>query len=186
MGGRGSWSETAKGERVISGGQIRFDAESQKQLTAYYQTISGNRTSPERTFRNVERMITQHTYETGLIVDSQGFVLAAYKGGKNSVNFGPDSGLARGNTVTHNHPSGAAAPSVADIRSAGAMGVIAIRAATKSNGTAVLEKASNNPQWDKMASDYDAFIGNGKTVREAREWLFRKAKDYGLRFTVER
>ncbi|MEG0025601.1 MAG: hypothetical protein RR719_09695, partial [Akkermansia sp.] len=120
------------------------------------------------------------------IVDHDGFVLAAYKGGRNSVNFGSDGHLARGNTITHNHPSGAAAFSVADIASTGKLGGVAIRATTKSGGTAALQKASNNPQWGKMSAAYSKFLGSGKTVKQAQEWLSSNAPKYGLKFTLER
>lgn len=185
MGGRGSWSKTAKNEKIASGGGD-FDRDSQKLLTAYYQTIVGNKVSPEATFARVEKDIAQHTYETGLIVDSDGFVLAAYKGGQNSVNFGPDSGKVKGNIVTHNHPSGAAAFSVADIASTGAMGGIGIRATTKNNGTAVLMKSSNSPQWSKMASAYKTFLNGGASVSEAQKWLSKNASKYGLKFKLEK
>lgn len=52
------------------------------------------------------------------------------------MNFGSDSGKVKGNIVTHNHPSGAAAFSVADIKSTGNLGGVGIRATTKGNGTA--------------------------------------------------
>lgn len=185
MGGRGSWSATAKGEQLVYGGMSAGGAESERQLAAYYQTISGNRVSQEQTFARVEPMIASHTYETGLIVDEYGFVLAAYKGGQNSVNFGSDSGLVRGNTITHNHPSGAAAFSVADIATTGSLGGVAIRATTKGNGTAVLEAASNNPRWSAMASAYNSFLGNGRTVSQAQSWLSENASRYGLRFRLE-
>ena len=184
MGGRGSWSAPAKGERIGKGG--RGGAPSEKLPASQFQTIDGNRVSKRATFSNVEKLIAQHTYETGIIVDSQGFVLAAYKGGKNSVNFGSDSGKVKGNIVTHNHPSGAAAFSVADIKSTGNLGGVGIRATTKGNGTAVLAKASNNPQWGKMASAYSKHLGSGKTVSQAQDWLKKNAPLYGLKFTLER
>lgn len=185
MGGRGSWSATAKGERIgKSGGSA--GAPSEKIPASQFQTIDGNRVSKKATFSNVEKRIAEHTFETGLIVDNQGFVLAAYKGGKNSVNFGSDSGKIKGNIVTHNHPSGAAAFSVADIASTGSLGGIGIRATTKGNGTAVLAKASNNPQWGKMASSYGKYLGRGKTIVQAQDWLKKNAPRYGLKFTLER
>ncbi|WP_270207981.1 hypothetical protein [Eggerthella lenta] len=185
MGGRGSWSATAKGERIGKSGG-RAGTPSEKIPASQFQTIDGNRVSKSATFANVEKQIAAHTYETGVIVDGQGFVLAARKGGKNSVNFGSDSGKVKGNIVTHNHPSGAAAFSVADIRSTGNLGGIGIRATTKENGTAVLAKASNNPQWDKMASAYSRYLGSGRTVAQAQDWLKKSAPRYGLRFTLER
>lgn len=102
------------------------------------------------------------------------------------MNFGSDSGKVKGNIVTHNHPSGAAAFSVADIKSTGNLGGVGIRATTKGNGTAVLAKASNNPQWGKMASAYSKHLGSGKTVSQAQDWLKKNAPLYGLKFTLER
>lgn len=186
MGGRGSWSSTAKGERLSVGGGGAGAPPSEKLLTARYQTIAGNKVSQEATFARVEKEIAKHTYETGVIVDRDGFVLAAYKGGKNSVNFGNDGGLVKGNTVTHNHPSGAAAFSVADISTTGKLGGVAIRATTRSNGTAVLRKFSNDPQWGKMASDYKEFLSGRKTIGQAQDWLRSNAAKYGLRFTLEK
>ena len=186
MGGRGSWPQTAKGERLLSTRSNLDQTPSEKLLTARYQTITGNKVSQEATFSRVEKDMARHTYETGLIVDGDGFVLAARKGGKNSVNFGNDSVLVKGNTVTHNHPSGAAAFSVADIKVTGELGGVAIRATTKTNGTAVLKKSSNNPQWGKMASAYSRFLGSGKTVKQAQEWLESNASKYGLRFALEK
>lgn len=171
---------------MISAGGNAGNKPSDKLLTARYQTIAGNRVSQESTFGRVEKEIAKHTYETGLIIDRDGFVLAAYKGGKNSVNFGGDGRLAKGNTITHNHPSGAAAFSVADIASTGKLGGVAIRATTKSGGTAALQKASNNPQWGKMSAAYSKFLGSGKTVKQAQEWLSSNAPKYGLKFTLER
>ena len=185
MGGRGSWSATAKGER-IGGGGGSAGSPSEKIPASQFQTIDGNRVSKRATFSNVEKRIAEHTYETGLIVDSQGFVLAAYKGGKNSVNFGSDSKKIKGNIVTHNHPSGSAAFSVADIASTGAYGGIGIRATTKGSGTAVLAKASNKPQWGKMASSYEQYLGGRRTVAQAQDWLKKNAPKYGLKFTLER
>lgn len=184
MGGRGSWSQTSRGETLTAGGD-NMAALSEKIPAAYFQTIDGNRVSKSATFANIESKIAKHTYETGIIVDSQGFVVTAYKGGRNSVNFGNEGGKVRGNIITHNHPSGAAAFSVADIRTTGSLGGIGVRATTKSNGTAVLRKASNNPQWEKMASHYDSFLRGGKTVSQAQEWLSQNATKYGLTFYLE-
>lgn len=185
MGGRGTWSETAKGEKLMGRGSAQSGS-AEKIPASQFQTISGNRVSKSATFANVERKIAQNGYETGVIVDGQGFVVAAYKGGKNSVNFGSDFSKIRGNIVTHNHPSNAAAFSVADIMTTGEAGGIGIRATTKSNGTAVLAKASNSPKWGKMASAYDGFLSKKRTVAQAQDWLSKNAPKYGLTFRVER
>lgn len=188
MGGRGSWSQTARGEKLIGGG-MPGDSQvpSEKIPAAQYQTLqNGNKVSKSATFARVEREISQHTYETGLIVDSYGFVIAAYKGGRNSVNFGDEASKVKGNIITHNHPSGSAAFSVADIASTGKMEGIGIRATTKNNGTAVLMKASNKPEWGKMAKAYESFLAKGKTVRQAQKWLASNAGNYSLAFKIER
>lgn len=188
MGGRGSWSQTARGEKLVGKGMPgSASIPSQKIPASQFQTLqNGNKVSKSATFARVEKEISKHTYETGLIVDSQGFVIAAYKGSRSSVNFGNESGKIKGNIITHNHPSGAAAFSVADISSTGKMGGIGIRAATKNNGTAVLKKASNNPEWGKMAKAYDSFLANGKTMKQAQKWLASNAGKYGLSFKIER
>lgn len=180
------FSATAKREGLIFGGSSADSTESQKLLTAYYQTITENRVSQQATLLKVEAEITKNSYETCIIVDADGFVLAAYKGGKSSVNLGKDYNLAKGNLITHNHPSGLAVLSVGDIRYTGKLGGIGVRAATKRNGTAVLSKASNRPKWGDFADAYERFLEPGRTARQARTWLFKNASDYGLKFTIER
>lgn len=186
MGGRGmSWRRLAKGEQIIYGGSGGSGGAAEKIPAAEFQTISGNRVSRGATLARVEGMIAQHTYETGLIIDEQGFVLAAYKGDESSVNFGSEGYLVRGNTMTHNHPSGTAVFSVADIRSTGIMGGVGVRATTRTNGTASLTKNSNRPNWGGLANAYDSFLTGGKTVSQAQDWLRENAPKYGLKFTLE-
>ncbi|MEG0025602.1 MAG: hypothetical protein RR719_09700, partial [Akkermansia sp.] len=55
MGGRGSWSQTAKGEQIIVAGRGGGNEPSDKLLTAKYQTIAGNMVSQEATFGRVEK-----------------------------------------------------------------------------------------------------------------------------------
>lgn len=188
MGGRGSsWDNgrMALDERMIYDDESR-GGRSKKIPAAEFQTISGNRVSMEATLKRVEPLIASHTYETGLIIDEQGFVLAAYRGDRSSVNFGADGAKLYGNTMTHNHPSDIAVFSVADIASTGAAGGIRARATTKTRGTAVMEKASNNPDWAGLAAEYKKWLKPGRMVYQAQDWLRDHAGDYGLRFYLER
>lgn len=159
---------------------------SEKLLAAAFQTISGNKVSQQATFAAVEKKITQNSYETGVIVDQYGFVLAAYKGTRGSVNFAGESYKVRGNIVTHNHPSGSAVFSVADIKVTGSLGGVGIRAATKTNGTASLVKVSQRADFEGLAGEYRRFLSHGRSVKEAQDWLSQNAGKYGLKFKVEK
>lgn len=164
---------------------------STKLNNARFQVLDGNRVSMEATLAANEPKIASNDYETGLIVDDQGFVIAAYKGGTNYVDFGTDAGLVRGNMVTHNHPSGAAAFSVADIASTGIEGGLGIRATTRTNGTVELRNAgSRQGDWAGLADAYKRYLDSGpggqRSITAAQRWLARNAKNYGLRFTKER
>lgn len=185
MGGRGATSFINRGGIVLNGGRREY-GKSKKIHSAPFQAINGNKNSKSMTFSKVEKMIASNNYETGLIVDNNGFVLAAYKGTKDSVGFASDISKIKGNIVTHNHPSGNAVFSVADIKVSGKYGAVGVRATTKNNGTAVLRKASNNPNWEQLAKDYNRFGKKLRTPKEAQNWLSKNSGKYGLKFEVEK
>lgn len=155
--------------------------------------MEGNRTSPEATARSVEREITQNSYETGVIIDRDGFVVAAYKGDSHSVGFSDGRGhddyhLISGNIMTHNHPSGSAAFSDSDMRLAAYYGAKELRAATRSNGTAILTADSHHSDWRALNSAYQSAYATSAmlTVRDAQTWLFQNAGRYGFTFVIDR
>lgn len=169
---------------------------SEKLLNAPWQKLEGASASVGETARAAEAKIAQNDYETGLIIDQQGFVLAAYKGGKSSVNFGADSDKVRGNVVTHNHPSGSPVFSVADVRSSAILGAHGIRATTLANGTAYLKSANHRADWSGFAKAYEAEMpklsasalktGGGKSAYKVyHDWYKANASKYNLEFSLE-
>ena len=195
MGGRGTNSKSfdnAMRKMTISnnesfGGGRGADDSSKKIPSAYFQTIDGNKVSESKTLKSAEAKIIKNRYETGIIVDNDGFVLAAYKGNRTSVSLGNDFKKVKGNTLTHNHPSGIPLPSAADIRVSGKYGAKEVRMAT-THGTGILSvipRGGSTPEWGKLAFDYDKIIGDGTNAARAYKWLTRNAKDYGFIFVVK-
>jgi hypothetical protein len=133
---------------------------SEKLLNAPWQKYEdGNRVSVGATLEQAESRIASNNYETGVLVDSNGFVVAAYKGGAHSVNFGNEpASLFQNATLTHNHPSGLPAFSVADIATPGIYaldgGKIKTVRATSVNGTFSLSAVSQSADWGKLATKY--------------------------------
>lgn len=133
---------------------------SEKLLNAPWQKYEGgNRVSVGATLEQAEKKIVSNNYETGVLVDANGFVVAAYKGGAHSVNFGNEpASLFKNATLTHNHPSGLPAFSVADIATPGVYamdgGKIKTVRAVSVNGTFSLTAASQNANWGKLATKY--------------------------------
>lgn len=194
MGGRGAWSATAslESQRLSKslGGQGK---PSEKLHNSIFQHMEGNRTSTQATAREVERKIAQNSYETGVIIDRDGFVIAAYKGDARSVGFSDGKGnddyhLISGNTMTHNHPSGSAAFSDADMRIAAFYGARELRATTKNNGTAILTADTHHADWRALNDAYQAAYATSamSTVRDAQTWLFQNAGNYGFTFVIDR
>ena len=191
MGGRGassaSFNKAMGSELVLPDGRGGGRAEISKKIpSAYFQTLEGNRVSAQKTLTNTEGKIIKNDYETGVIIDNDGFVQAAYKGGKTSVNFGRDSEKMKGNIVTHNHPSGVPLPSRGDILTAGTYGAKEIRMATI-HGTGslkVLSSGGSIPKWNRLAFDYNKMIGTGTSALKAYKWLTKNARNYGLAFSV--
>ena len=198
MGGRGAFSQSNK-ERYFGArnGAAGGGTPSTKIPSSQFQHMVNGKASPGTTAKHVEGIITKNAYETGVIIDSNGFVVAAYKGGKRSVGFSDgksndDYSKIKGNTMTHNHPSGTAAFSAADIGVTAEYGGKAVRAATRSNGTAVLEAKNHNSDMKGLARAYAkkynaAGTKNGfSTSKEANAWLKRNAPKYGCIFRIER
>lgn len=194
MGGRGAWSATAsrESERLSRsvGGSGR---PSEKLPSSMFQHLEGNRTSTTATARAVENSITQNSFETGVIIDTEGFVVAAYKGDSHSVGFSDGRGnddysKLAGSVMTHNHPSGSAAFSDADIMLASYYGVREIRAATRNNGTAVLTAVNHHADWRTLNRAYqrDYATSAMPTVRSAQQWMFDNASNFGFTFVIDR
>lgn len=201
MGGRGVSSATRLAK--MSG----IDkSDSEKLLNAPWQKYrNGNQVSTGSTIASAEEIIRNNKFETGLLVDKDGFVVAAYKGGRSSVDFGDTPATSfKGATITHNHPGGTAFFSVGDISTAafyaetGGMPK-SIRATTKNNGTAVLTATKSNASWNKMATAYnnaskglmkkfvagkDGSIPGANSIYQ--DWFRKNASKYGFKFTVER
>lgn len=201
MGGRGVSSVTRLAK--MSG---MDKSSSEKLLNAPWQKYrNGNQVSAGSTIASAEEKIRGNKYETGILVDKEGFVVAAYRGGRSSVDFGdtPASSF-KGATITHNHPGGTAFFSVGDISTSafyaenGGM-LKSIRAATKDNGTAVLTATKTNANWNRMATAYynaskslmgDFLRGKDSSISGAnsvyQNWFRKNAPKYGFTFTIER
>lgn len=173
---------------------------SEKLLNAPWQKLEGASASVGETARAAEAKIAQNDYETGLIIDQQGFVIAAYRGGQHSVNFGADSDKVRGNTVTHNHPSGMPVFSTADVRSSAILGAHGIRATTLEHGTAYLRSANHRADWAGFAKAYEESMQSlnakvlfGTDPKEGprgrhkvfHDWYKANAPKYNLEFSLE-
>ena len=185
MGGRGSFSTTMKSERL--GSLPNKIEKSIKIPAAPFLAISGNRVSKEETFQHIEGIIAKNSFETGVIVDPQGFPVAAYKGGPHSVSFGVDQSKVKGNFVTHNHPSGYAVFSPGDLTTSASLGAMGVRATTLKNGTASLVRVSSRADFNGLAVAYHRYLSaGGRTAGEATAWISQNAGKYGLKFTLEK
>lgn len=190
MGGRGSWSQTYKNEMVIGGAGVNF-GDSKKDLNARFNP-GGRFVNSGTTARHAEAIISQNDYETGIIIEAKtGDVLAAYKGGRDSVGFadntaGTDNyGNLKGNVMTHNHPSGLAVFSAADLRVSAHYGVKEVRVTTKRNGTAILTANNQHSDMAGLAKAYDRATTGKMTAKQAQDWLRKNASSYGITFRLE-
>ena len=180
--------------------------DSEKLFNAPWQHYEGgNKVSIGSTLSSAEAKIRGNNFETGILVDPQGFVVAAYKGGAHSVSFGnePPSKF-KGATITHNHPGNIPVFSVADIAApamyAGLGGKpTGMRATTKSNGTFSIVAKRQDADWNKLATAYNkASSGLRKAALTAgatspadfaghyEKWFQANAPKYGFSFTWER
>lgn len=202
MGGRGVSSRSQL--EAMAAGKMGISAEaSEKLLNAPWQKYSdGNKVTVGATLAQAEARIAKNNYEIGVLVDEQGFVVAAYKGGKHSVNFGYEpASLFQNGTITHNHPSGYAIFSQADLATPALYAMeggklASIRATTKSNGTISVRANKSNADWNKLATAYakvddrlwkQATSASDFSAKSAAKvyanWLSKNAPKYG--FTVE-
>lgn len=204
MGGRGTSSISAL--FAMARGENNGE-DSEKLLNAPWQRYeSGNQVSVGATLEQAENRIKSNNYETGILIDEDGFVVAAYKGGHSSVNFGNEPASKFENAViTHNHPSGSAFFSVADLAAPAAYTALGgkprgIRAVTRDNGTVSIVATRQDADWNRLATAYNKaqrsirkdWIAHGDVSSYAsassyfQKWLFEHAPKYGFRFTVER
>lgn len=177
---------------MMIGGGAQSTGRDIQDLNARYNP-GGRYVSPAITASHAEKIITQNNYETGIIIDARtGDVIAAYKGGKSSVGFSDpikgtdDYGKLAGNIMTHNHPSGSAVFSNADLSVSAYYGVKEVRAATKNNGTAVLTKNNQHSDMTGLAAAYSVYISSGVSVKDAQNWLRSNSSKYGCTFKIER
>ena len=99
MGGRGSWSATRKGT-----GNVKTQAGRGGQRVPKPMDVSDFK---DMTLSQIEDRIRGLSHEELFVLDSDGKVIAAYKGNSDSVAFPHDDLLIEGATVTHGHPRGA-------------------------------------------------------------------------------
>lgn len=204
MGGRGTSSMSALVQ--MAGGNNNGE-DSEKLFNAPWQHYeNGNQVSPGATLAAAEDKIRANKFETGVLVDEDGFVVAAYKGGRSSVSFGNEPASKFKNAIiTHNHPGGSAFFSVADLATPAiyaAQGgkLRGIRATTRDNGTASIIAKRQDANWNKLATAYNKaqssirrdWIDHGDVTSIANagtyfhKWLSKNAPKYGFRFTLER
>lgn len=107
-------------------------------------------------------------------------------------------------TLTHNHPSGSAFFSVADLATpavyaTGGGKLREVRAVTKDNGTASIVAARQDASWNSLATAYNSaqrsirrdWLDHGVVTSIAsvsafyQKWLAANAPKYGFRFRVE-
>ena len=204
MGGRGTSSMATL--IAIAGGINQGDY-SEKLLNAPWQHYeNGNQVSVGATLSAAEAKIKGNDYETGVLVDKDGFVVAAFRGGRSSVNFAntPVSDF-KDATITHNHPTGSAFFSVADLATPAYYAMLGgkprgMRATTKNNGTVSIVAVRQNADWNKLVTAYNSaqksirkeWLNSGDITSIAsassyyQKWLYENAPKYGFRFTVER
>ena len=203
MGGRGTSSMSAL---VAMAGGNNNGQDSEKLLNAPWQHYEGgNKVSVGATLTSAESKISGNSFETGILVDKDGFVVAAYKGGRSSVSFGDEPASKFQNaTLTHNHPSGSAFFSVADLATpavyaAGGGKLREVRAVTKDNGTASIVAARQDASWNRLATAYNNaqrsirrdWLDHGDLTSIAsastfyQKWLAENAPKYGFQFRVE-
>lgn len=214
MGGRGS-SSTSQLRKMATGGNNGGAEPSEKLLNAPWQKYTdGNKVSVGATLAQAEERIKSNTkYETGVLVDSQGFVVAAYKGGAHSVDFGNEpASLFKNATITHNHPSGYPIFSVADLATpalyAEAGGKLKSVRATSVNGTISVSTQKSNANWNKLATAYNNAMesldvrankaaakayatkvkgaGRQAYIDTYTNWLSKNAPKYGFTVDFER
>lgn len=186
--------------------------DSEKLFNAPWQHYeNGNQVSVGATLQAAEDRIRGNSFETGILVDSQGFVVAAYKGGAHSVSFGSEpADKFAGATVTHNHPSGYPTFSVADIATPAVYARLGgkpagMRATTRDNGTFSLRTTRQDADWNRLATAYNrskASIESAGYSAAARstgrgsfrnayiqahaDWFAQNAPRFGFSFTWER
>lgn len=202
MGGRGSVSRStlekwAAGDIYGAGG----GEPSERLFNAPWQRYeNGNQVSVGATLEQAESRIRANSFETGIIVDRDGFVTDAFKGGASSVSFG-DTPVSHfeGATITHNHPSGVPIFSVADLATPALYsydgGTLAgIRATTSNNGTFSLRQRGNSPDWMGLAVSWERARTNKSITRRkgqeridaAARWFETAAPKWGFEFVYER
>ena len=133
-----------------------------------------------KTLHEAEMSIRSLNYETGVIASRSGQVLYAVKGDKNSVALPVD--LIKDNIVTHNHPRGICAFSIADIRAITVRDGYEMRAVTGdarfvslAQGTGTLNKSIA----DEMKKDG---LGGMALTASAKAQALKK---YGLKATTQ-
>lgn len=187
MGGRGSAYKTRMdkiGKEGFGGGGSNSGSPSKKLLNSAFNHAEGNKNSVAIAANYIETKIKGNNYETGVIIDKQGFVVAVYKGGKASVDFGADISKIKGNIVTHNHPSGTLIFSRADIRTTAKQGGAGVRVVVNSGRT--LELRANNQHSDmmKVSAEYDKLFTNKNIGQnQLNTELSKIAKKHGCTLT---
>lgn len=106
------------------------------------------------TVRNIEDKRRKQNYESAAIVDGKGKVILDKDGAKSSVSFSNlEVRMMRGNTLTHNHPSGSNF-SVEDVNMLVKSGLNEIRATRPQGGVYSLKQVSTNANAHQFVQEY--------------------------------
>jgi DNA repair protein RadC len=132
-----------------------------------------------------EHKIQGKDYETAYVLDKTGKPLVIKVGNAGAVNFNPlDINKVRKNSksgglvLTHNHPSGGATLSFADLNTSGVFGLREVRATSDSEIYSLRLKDGVDPkEFKKIAKDWDA---NAQKILEKHRKTVRKEKTNNL------
>ena len=215
FGGRGSGSysgSASSGGSIMGGGGSGGGASTDMNVAGWTPEAGSRRVSSATTLNSAESRIQNLDHEQMVVVDRDGYVVAAVDGGAHSVSFTDRAYRAAiaGGTVTHNHPNGGTF-SGTDIVSAGSLGITEIRAVSKRFGTTYSLKAGNKANGTGLASamkradkrlakQWDAKIEKINKKKYANEanyekavysaynevmggWLSTNAKKYGYTYS---
>jgi SPP1 gp7 family putative phage head morphogenesis protein len=171
-------------------------------------SLTVNEEKVAETLHDFEMSIKDLDHEEGAAVGPDGRVIYTAAGGKHEVDI--PGVFIKGNTVTHNHPSGACAPSVNDVRKIIKYDGYGVRTATRDGRFAGLTKGPGG--WDKTLAEAMAKegfdneknlvkIGTDRAIEKygrgniktrhiyegagevISEWLEKNAAKYGYIFT---